>query len=1037
MNAESHTSYKPSNSDISITVVAYHDDPLYHVACRIADQLTASSNNLSQISVLVPNPQVKQHLQKHLLNVSKSPALLGPQISTLHTWLNIQCPGGPEIISHYTRELMLIEALQSYPKLVEKRNIWALADSLITLFDEMSARNIQLPDDATDFTEFLALHYQLRDLIPEPLSQEAQLVHTLWQAWHTQQQQEGLHDAQQLHQHKLHASLKQLQHSSQQLFMVGYATLLPAEISWVKTLIKQQRLTLILHGNLDDSGSTDNGQTGNDHEQSKAARPSSQQTLKQLLSALDLPYQQHASAAPDASQFFDAALYSLSNNQQQPDLPFADRARRFARQQPNSPLSDHLAIYAAPDAEHEAHAIDIQIRRWLLAGKQQIGIISEDRRLARRLRALLERAGIELHDQAGWALSTTRAAAALERLLQTVEEDAAQQPLLDLLKSPFFPDVEQTDDKTDEQPGHQPDHQSGETLLETVHSLEKDIIRQENISRGLHRYRQHARYRQRRVTGKINNYNTPLLLLLDRIEQLCQPLSPFLQGSHQPIDILKALNLSLASCGMDHTLTNDDAGQRVIDTLQQLQNALTGRDLKMNWAEFRAWLGRALEQASFIPLAQHQSIQLLTLEQSELVNFDAVILAGADSSQLPGASSSTPFFNDAIRYELKLPTGSERHALRFYHFRRLLEAADSILITYHAESSSDPALPSAWVELINAFHQLAYGDSLPDWELSTLASLDSTYIYDHSAPLPKVSEQPSPTNNPVPDRLSASALQNLIDCPYRFFASHILKLRAPDEVREVMEKSDFGSRVHRILEAFFVDIEHLPGPWQGTLTRSGQQQAITLLNDISLTVFARDLENNSRHRNWLALWKKQIPAFVNWQIKYFEQHHITTLQAEQSLQNTQFSPHTILSGKLDRIDIDSGSETILLDYKTGALPTAKSVLAGEYVQLPFYAMLTESMTGGNHVNEVAYVGLLDKNPTTKHAQIKYQALEGEQLSELVSQSQQRLHEILGALDDGAGLPAWGDDKTCARCDIQGICRKQSWQEGDKKLLYPQ
>ena len=68
-----------------------------------------------------------------------------------------------------------------------------------------------------------------------------------------------------------------------------------------------------------------------------------------------------------------------------------ERARQFRDTQPDSPLLGRLAVFAANSPEQEARAIDLQVRQWLLDGRQPVGIVTEDRRLARRVRALLER----------------------------------------------------------------------------------------------------------------------------------------------------------------------------------------------------------------------------------------------------------------------------------------------------------------------------------------------------------------------------------------------------------------------------------------------------------------------------------------------------------------------------------------------------------------------------------------------------------------------------------------------------------------------
>ena len=70
---------------------------------------------------------------------------------------------------------------------------------------------------------------------------------------------------------------------------------------------------------------------------------------------------------------------------------------------PTSPLSGRLQIAAAAGAEQQARVVEIQVRRWLLQGLRRIGIVTQDRRLARRLRALLEREPKALADlTAAW-----------------------------------------------------------------------------------------------------------------------------------------------------------------------------------------------------------------------------------------------------------------------------------------------------------------------------------------------------------------------------------------------------------------------------------------------------------------------------------------------------------------------------------------------------------------------------------------------------------------------------------------------------------
>ena len=55
-------------------------------------------------------------------------------------------------------------------------------------------------------------------------------------------------------------------------------------------------------------------------------------------------------------------------------------------------------------------------------------------------------------------------------------------------------------------------------------------------------------------------------------------------------------------------------------------------------------------------------------------------------------------------------------------------------------------------------------------------------------------------------------------------------------------------------------------------------------------------------------------------------------------------------------------------------------------------------------------------------------LEGEALALLSQQNRRRLAQIVADIDAGAPLPAWGDDRTCRYCAMDGICRKQAWSD---------
>jgi ATP-dependent helicase/nuclease subunit B len=960
-----------------LTLIPYGEDPLRHVARRIVQRCGDRLPLLDGVTIVVPDMQAAPRLREQLLAEAATQghqALLGPHITTLRDLTNaVNLPSLPPVLDA-GRELMLVEALQAHRSLFGESNAWRLCDSLMQLFDELTVHRVQLPEDLERFTRLLEQGYGITSGAPGNLGQEARLIHTLWHAWHTQMAAEGYIDPQTAHVLKLIHAAGHV--PADALFVVvGFTRFTGTEAEWLTQLLNRGQAEVVLHGTA--------GHTG--------YHPDA--VLTDAVTSLGLI---PAQAPPVAA--FSAFLDAVFPHDQD---ALGTRAHAFATLHTASPASARLRLLGADDSELEAQAVDLQVRRWLLAGKRHIGIVTEDRRLARRIRALLERAGVDLTDTGGWALSTTSAATALERWLESIEEDFAHQPLLDLLKSPFLRPEE-------------PDAQ--ERFRHAVFRLEQDIIRHENIARGLNRYRQHVTYRAERL-GWSSAATAELLDLLGLLEEAAAPVKAVCDRRRRsPLDFLGALEDSLRHLGAWARLEQDAAGDRVLMQLDRLRTAAASRDLPMTWMEFRGWLGRNLEQATFRPATAHQPVQLLTLAQSRLCRFDGLIIAGAERDHLPGRDARSPYFNDAVRGELGLPVWQDSLNERLHHFRRLLEAAPEVLITRRREQDGEEIMASPWVEALQAFHYIAYGTGLDDGELLELLANPGSQVFVGDTtrrPQPRPFPRPQLPAAQVPSTVSVAAHQRLINCPYQFFGAVGLGLKPPEEVREALEKSDYGERVHRCLQAFYAPVAGLPEPFAQALTDASREAAIAHLTAIAQAQFGRDLEDNFMHRGWLKRWLALIPAYIDWEIARQQQWRVQDVElAAESRVGTGHA----LKGRLDRVDTDADGGHAVLDYKTGGVPTPAEVESGEAVQLPSYALLV----GG--AQRVEYLKL-DSGVVASIA-----PLEGAPLQDLAAQVALRLETMLDELGHGAALPAWGDDRTCAYCDMEGLCRRQAWSE---------
>lgn len=965
----------------NIALIPYGDDPLALLAQHLLDDFSEQLPDLTQAVVLLSEAHAAKRLRHLLLNQAEQRgihALLCPQISNIRDWakrqLNKYQKEPHSICGQHQRELILFDALTQHKSLLGSGSPWHLTDDLLKLFDQLTSNQKKLPDNYDEFEKEIANAYGISAEDFPALGHEATLVHTLWSAWHTQLNAEtdiAMFDSETAHLLGLNSDIQNNQNT---LYIAGYHNFSIAEQNWLKQLIEKQRCQLYIHGQASSSAQAE-------------YHPDT--PISTLLNTFNL--QPNKTSKNNYSQFINSCY-------QHTKQPFIERAKELAKT-PNNKIKEQLKLLFCQSHEEQAHAVELQVRRWLLEGKNNIGIVTENRRLARRVRALLERADVPLQDLAGWALSTTRAGAVLERWLECIEEDFSHQPLLDLLKSPFiFSELD------------------SQQVKHATYRLENDIIRHENVAQNLLCYKKTIAFRADKLQWSSDTSNV-LTEILESFESANKLLEPLLKGQHNAGDYIDALSASLELLGMTKLLQEDAAGERVIEMIDTLKHSSLQYSLKFNWADFRTWLGRSLEKFVFMPEKSSGPVTLMGLGQSRLQQFDALIIASAEHEHLPGKTNTTPFFNNAVRVQLNLNTTHEMLTERFHHFRRLLEAAPEILITANNEENGEEVPLSPWLEIIHRFYQQAFSSSLEDKDLKSLVTNPDTFVIrcsEKSLPDKTTQAKSKLPKELIPKNFSPSSYQTLMNCPYQFFATRGLNLSVNEEVQEALSKSDYGERVHRCLEAFHQQVEKSPAPFKDPITEKNRDLAIDTLAEISQHVFADDLDESFEHTGWLTQWLKLIPEYIDWQIKNSIEWGFYEAEIKSKI---AWQDECELNGRLDRLDKNENGLSII-DYKTGKSATLSEIEQGEAVQLPFYALLAETELKQT-VNQVSYLTL--SNNVKFGAQIA-----GDELETISQQIGDRLSQIITELNNGKELTAWGDEKTCQYCNINRICRKQAW-----------
>jgi ATP-dependent helicase/nuclease subunit B len=889
------------------------------------DLLDSQSRRLPDLSgavVLLPNLHAASAAAREL-GAAAGRSLWLPRFTTLGDWASAE-PAGVRTLPESEREAVLFDALRSRGWL-RAPDLWPLAGELAKLFDDLTRYAVRLPASIEDFVAQLEAAYRAR--AGEPMQLEARLVHELWHA--VSEPEPDRVDPVALY----HLRLAQIAAAAESpLFAILATEPTPSERAFFEMYSRRAPVTL---------------------------------------------YRVDAAAGDAAERALDSA-WPLSADG--PDL--RARAQSLASQIARSPLSDRLAIYGAPGLEQEARAIDAQVRRWLVEGKESIAVVALDRLVARRVRALLERAQVMVADETGWLFSTTSAATVLMRWLDALSGDFYHRDLLDLLKSPFVA-------------------ADWAARREAVFEIER-AARQHSVVSGLDEYIDAIRQ---------SGESEAAIELLERIRKAARVFHRDRRRSLH--DWLELLFGSLAALGITAGLRRDAAGLQLIEFLERLARELKEIEATFAFVEWRQWLNRQLESAEFRDTGVSSPVIFTHLSLTRLRSFDAVALVGADALHLPGELDQGMFFNQSVRRQLGLPDAGEQVCQFRDDLLGLISRSQSVLVTWQAMRGGEKNLPSPFVERLQVFHELAWKSPLGEGEAATLAA-------SASLPSPVAAEAAAMTVQPAPAassdlllaKVSASGYNSLLACPYQFHARYLLGLREPEEVQEALEKRDYGEHVHRILRRF-----HERFPVASEHPRAELEKS---LGEISDAVFAEATEADYLSHGWLLRWKTLIPGYLDWQSEReadgWRFHAAETPRAiEVELPGGE---RLTLEGRIDRVDVQEVQGTpryAVLDYKTASVKKLRDGLkeAGEDVQLPVYVALMQ-----DDVAEALYLSLDKDSAETV-------PLPAEALAES-RRAIDRLKEIFSRLREGAPMPAQGVDAVCEWCEMRGLCRRDYW-----------
>ena len=678
-------------------------------------------------------------------------------------------------------------------------------------------------------------------------------------------------------------------------------------------------------------------------------------------------------------------------------------------------------LISARRFEELAWAATKSIESYLIAGKTNIALVAQDRLAARRVRALLARLGpaLNIRDETGWKIDTTRAAAAINSWLELIrapKEGPTASTLLEFLQNPFL-NIPACIEKPPE------------VCIGLLAQLE-DILIASQAKSGWETFYMAIERANDYASAHEATPNEALLKLLQFIRER--------HYAWQGLDLncsnaYGLLQQNLQDTGMAPALEKDAAGKQLLEVIKTFDlRSSNYQNVAMRLPEWISLIKSVLEEASYEEAGKEAqaNLSILPLSSTRLRQFDAVVVVGCDEQQLPAFSEPPLFFSDALNRLLKTSTINAQYIQQARDFSQLLVSCPSVDLLWQSKSKSgEPLRPSAWIQRLQT--------QLPHWK-AIIAKPDS-YV-GKARPLQKAVATPD-QNLPLPLSMSPSAYKSLRDCPYKYYVRSLLGLREAKVFEDGFDASLAGQSLHALLRNFYQSLKTEEQKSGSSTTQNTQARRLWMereLSAISEKEFKRLIEGDGRVLGTLRDWQKQIPSFVDWQLQREAQgwrYQNAELKVGFDLHFVDFDGENRvirIEGRADRFDVNVQDEqqAEVIDYKNQSMTKIKK--RAEHVlddpQLLIYARAANENPASAHLqnHQIKRAQWVSLKVDLKRDKKLLRSLEVENVPDLMPQFDQQMTQDMQNLWSRKEMTAFAPDGVCKYCEARGICRKGMW-----------
>jgi probable DNA repair protein len=470
--------------------------------------------------------------------------------------------------------------------------------------------------------------------------------------------------------------------------------------------------------------------------------------------------------------------------------------------------------------------------------------------------------------------------------------------------------------------------------------------------------------------------------------------------------------LKMAGWPGDRTLTSVEFQvlQAWRETLAELAtlDAVSGN---LGFAAALRHLRRLAADRSFQPQSPEAPVQVLDLAGAADMAFDHLWVTGLHEDVWPPAARPNPFIPLPLQRERGMPRASAE--LELARARRmtgaLLKCCTDVVVSWPRQDADTVLRPSPLIR------DVAEGvpPQAPEshWiGVVFAARRTESFVDDAGPPLATAAEVHG----------GASLFRNQAACPFRAFARHRLRAEALDEADVGLDAMDRGNLVHDVLQRVWRSLgDH------DALTRLSQSQRDALIAGVVDQAVSAAASRRPRvfTTRFAAVERDRLCALIGeWLNVERDRTPFTVIGCETS------QPFRLggIAGevRMDRIDALPDGRRVILDYKTGRVPSNPWEGARpEEPQLPLYAV-----TGAEPLAAVAFARIARGDSGFKGAAVEKDILPAVRTvaawDGLIEDWRGTLLALARGFERGHAPVDPRDSAVCDHCDLHSFCRVQ-------------